>query len=101
MENRFQQWISVKKKQPEDILAFIHDGDDLILPIANGEPQLLIDIIEENAAKFLNIRIHQMHAIKERAYISWKKETVTFLCFLFSKRSFTKSLFTGTMRTCS
>ena len=33
--------MSVKKKQPEDILAFIHDGDDLILPIANGEPQCI------------------------------------------------------------
>ena len=56
MENRFEQWMILKKKQPEDILAFIHNGADLILPIANGEPQLLMDIIEENAAKFQNIK---------------------------------------------
>ncbi len=85
MENRFQQWIRVKKKQPEDILAFIHDGDDLIVPIANGEPHLLIDIIEENAAKFLNIRIHQMHAIKERAYISGrKKPSLSYVSYFLS-----------------
>ena len=49
MENQIEKWVSVKKKQPEDILALIHNGDDLILPIANGEPQVLIDILEDNA----------------------------------------------------
>ena len=52
MENQVEKWVSVKKKRPEDILALIHNGDDLILPIANGEPQVLIDILEENAVNF-------------------------------------------------
>jgi hypothetical protein len=51
MENTFHRWVSVKKKQPEDILALIHDGDDLILRLGNGEPHLLIDTLEENADK--------------------------------------------------
>ncbi|WP_394237378.1 acetyl-CoA hydrolase/transferase family protein [Niallia oryzisoli] len=74
MEKRFEQWINVKKKQPEDILALIQNGDDLILPLANGEPQVLIDILEENADKFQNVRIHQMHAVKERAYIQGRRK---------------------------
>ena len=88
MRNRFQQWMSVKKKQPEDILTFIHDGDDLILPIANGEPQLLMDILEENAAKFQNIRIHQMHEIKERSYIQGKaKPSLSYVSYFLSNAS--------------
>ena len=88
MENQFQKWVSVKKKQPEDILALIHNGDDLILPIANGEPQVLIDIIEENAAKFQNIRIHQMHAVKERAYIQGKmKPSLSYVSYFLSSAS--------------
>ena len=88
MRYQFQQWMSMKKKQPEDILAFIHDGDDLILPIANGEPQLLMDILEKNAAKFQNIRIHQMHEIKERAYIQGKaKPSLSYVSYFLSDAS--------------
>ena len=86
MENQFQQWVSIKKKQPEDLLSLIHDGDDLILPIANGEPQVLIDIIEENADKFQNVRIHQMHAVKERAYIQGKrKPSLSYVSYFLSR----------------
>jgi acyl-CoA hydrolase len=74
MVNTFHKWVSVKNKQPEDLLSLIHDGDDLILPIGNGEPQLLVDLLEENANKFQNIRIHQMLAVKERDYMKGKKK---------------------------
>ena len=58
-----------KEKEPSDILSYINDNDDLILPIANGEPTVLLNTIEKNAKTFKNIRIHQMHALKERDYI--------------------------------
>ncbi|WP_035099794.1 acetyl-CoA hydrolase/transferase family protein [Aneurinibacillus terranovensis] len=58
-----------KKKSPEDVLNFINDGDDVIVPLANGEPVVLLDTIEANAARFKSVRIHQMHALKERRYI--------------------------------
>lgn len=61
-----------KEKHPEDVLSFIHNGDDIILPLGNGEPQVLLDVIEANANRFENVRIHQMHTIKERDYI-WGK----------------------------
>ena len=60
------------EKKPEEILSYIHDGDDIILPIANGEPQVLLDVLEANATTLNNVRIHQMHTIKERDYI-WGK----------------------------
>ncbi|MEC1718220.1 acetyl-CoA hydrolase/transferase family protein [Schinkia azotoformans] len=64
--------IKNKEKKSEEILSYIHDGDDIILPIANGEPQVLLDVLEANATMLKNVRIHQMHTIKERDYI-WGK----------------------------
>lgn len=88
MEHRFKQWIKVKQKQPEDILAFIHNDTDLILPIANGEPQVLLDIIEQNATEFQNVRIHQMHAIRERAYIQGEmKPSLSYVSYFLSGAS--------------
>ncbi|HJV45326.1 MAG TPA: acetyl-CoA hydrolase/transferase C-terminal domain-containing protein [Bacillota bacterium] len=63
-----------KNKKVEDVLPYIHDGDDLILPLANGEPLLLLDCIEANAKRFSGVRIHQMHALRNRDYIWGKYE---------------------------
>ncbi|WP_240688927.1 acetyl-CoA hydrolase/transferase family protein [Ammoniphilus sp. YIM 78166] len=61
-----------KRKKPEDILALIQDGDDIILPLANGEPKVLLDCIEAHATQFRQVRIHQMHALRQRDYINGK-----------------------------
>ncbi|HHY73966.1 MAG TPA: acetyl-CoA hydrolase/transferase family protein [Bacillus bacterium] len=66
------QLFNNKEKKPEDVLSYIHNDDDIIVPLANGEPQILVDVIERNATNFKNVRIHQMHGIKERDYI-WGK----------------------------
>lgn len=61
-----------KCKVPEDVLGYIHDGDDVIVPLANGEPVVLLDTLEKYADRFQGVRIHQMHALKERDYIYGK-----------------------------
>lgn len=61
--------IDNKRRTAEELLQFIKDGDDIILPLANGEPQILLDALEANATRFREVRIHQMHARKERPYI--------------------------------
>lgn len=61
-----------KRKKPEDILALIKDGDDIILPLANGEPKVLLDCIEAHATQFRQVRLHQMHALRQRDYINGK-----------------------------
>src|SRR4051812_25958458 len=55
--------------RPEDVLHHIHDGADIIVPLANGEPPTLLDVIEANNRDLRGVRIHQMHALTERAYI--------------------------------
>src|SRR3954468_729140 len=55
--------------RPEDVLAHIPRGGDVIVPLANGEPGILLDTLEANADRLERVRIHQMHAWKERPYI--------------------------------
>jgi acyl-CoA hydrolase len=58
--------------RPEDVLAHIHDGDDLIVPLANGEPVSVLDAIEAAARRFAGVRVHQMHALHDRPYLHGK-----------------------------
>jgi acyl-CoA hydrolase len=55
--------------RPEDVLALIEDGADLIVPLANGEPVCVLDAIEAAAERFRGVRVHQMHALHDRPYL--------------------------------
>jgi acyl-CoA hydrolase len=57
---------------PVDVLDHIHDRDDLIVPLANGEPVSVLDAIEGEAERFDGVRVHQMHALYDRPYIHGK-----------------------------
>ena len=52
-----------------DVLDQLSDGADVIVPIANGEPVTVLDAIEAAAADFDGVRIHQMHALRDRPSI--------------------------------
>ncbi|MGZ4689269.1 MAG: acetyl-CoA hydrolase/transferase family protein [Acidimicrobiia bacterium] len=53
----------------EDVLAFVEDGADLIVPWANGEPVSVLDAIEAHAGRWTGVRVHQMHALHDRPYL--------------------------------
>lgn len=53
----------------ETVLAFVEDGADLIVPLANGEPVAVLDAIEAHAEDLYGVRIHQMHALHDRPYL--------------------------------
>jgi acyl-CoA hydrolase len=55
--------------EPEDVLAFVTPGADLIAPLANGEPPTLLDVLENHQDTLIGVRVHQMHALEERAYV--------------------------------
>ena len=44
-------------------------GAQLVVPIANGEPVRLLDCLEARAASLSEVRIHQMHALRDRPYL--------------------------------
>jgi acyl-CoA hydrolase len=52
-----------------DVVAHISDGDDLIVPLANGEPVTVLDAIEAAADRWTGVRVHQMHALHDRPYL--------------------------------
>ena len=54
--------------RPEDVLAHIGPGADVILPMANGEPVGLLDVLERENERLSGVRVHQMHALQERPY---------------------------------
>ena len=62
--------ISSKLLPFEAVLDHIPPDADIIMPNANGEPAKLIDTLEEHAEQLQGVRIHQMHALRERRYIN-------------------------------
>lgn len=61
-----------KRLSAEKFIDLIEKEADIIIPIANGEPHRLLDILEENHFKLQNVKIHQMLALRERDYIIGK-----------------------------
>jgi len=59
--------------QPDDVLAHIRPGTQIIVPLANGEPTATLDAIEAAAAandpRIDEVRVHQMHAVHDRPYL--------------------------------
>src|SRR3954451_7595100 len=55
--------------RPEDVLSHVGPGADVILPLANGEPVGLLDVLEREQERLERVRVHQMHALHERPYI--------------------------------
>src|SRR5262245_18529840 len=51
------------------VVEHVGSGADLILPLANGEPVTLLDAIEAAAADLERVRVHQMHALRDRPYL--------------------------------
>jgi acyl-CoA hydrolase len=55
--------------RPDDVLDHIGPGADLIVPLANGEPVVLLDAVERAEAGLSGVRVHQMHALHDRPYL--------------------------------
>jgi len=51
------------------LLASIPPGSDLIVPIGQGEPQTLLDLLESHADQLHGVRVHRMDPFVERRYI--------------------------------
>ena len=52
-----------------EVLRHVGPQADVILPLANGEPVGLVDVLEQHAGALEGVRVHQMHALHERPYI--------------------------------
>ena len=59
----------VKPSTPQAVLDHLPPGADVIMPLANGEPTMVVDAMEAGAEGLEGVRIHQMHALHDRPYI--------------------------------
>jgi acyl-CoA hydrolase len=62
--------IAAKQSGTDAVLGHVEKGADIVMPNANGEPATLVDTLEAHAEELQGVRIHQMHALRERAYIN-------------------------------
>ena len=51
------------------LVACLPPGANIVVPIANGEPVTLIDELEARADLLDGVRVHQMHALRDRPYL--------------------------------
>jgi acyl-CoA hydrolase len=54
---------------PEAVVDLVGPGTDLIVPLANGEPVGLLDVVEAAADRLEGVRVHQMHVLHDRPYL--------------------------------
>lgn len=73
-----------KQLSPKQFIDLIKPNADLIIPIANGEPIRLLDLLEEHAAQLNNVKIHQMLALRDRAYIRGELEQLRHVSYFLS-----------------
>jgi acyl-CoA hydrolase len=54
-----------------DVLDHLRPGSNVIVPLANGEPVAVLDAVDAAAAagRLERVRVHQMHALHDRAYL--------------------------------
>jgi acyl-CoA hydrolase len=64
---------------PESVLDHITDGSDVIVGVANGAPDTVLDAIEAGADRFHDVRLHQMLPLRERPYIRGLRHVSWFL----------------------
>jgi acyl-CoA hydrolase len=67
---------------PEDVLAHVHG--DVIVPLGNGEPVTLLDVLEAHAADLGEVRVHQMHALHDRPYLHGAHPTMRHVSYFLS-----------------
>lgn len=51
------------------LIGSLQPDSDVVVPIANGEPVHLLDALEDRAERLDRIRVHQMHALRDRRYL--------------------------------
>jgi acyl-CoA hydrolase len=54
---------------PEAVLTHLEPGTNVIVPLANGEPPGLLDVLEREAESLRGVTVHQMHALHDRPYL--------------------------------
>ncbi|WP_336824632.1 acetyl-CoA hydrolase/transferase C-terminal domain-containing protein [Sporosarcina sp. USHLN248] len=61
-----------KLLHPLQFIDLLDKGSDIIIPLSNGEPHGILDLLEAHYEKLDNVKVHQMLTLHERDYINGK-----------------------------
>ena len=53
----------------EAVLDHVGPGTNVIVPLANGEPVTIIDALDAASDDLVDVRVHQMHALRDHPYL--------------------------------
>ncbi len=56
--------------EPEGLLDHVGPGTQIIVPLANGEPTALVEVLDEAGPTLDGVRVHQMHALHDHPYLA-------------------------------
>ncbi|MFC4354894.1 acetyl-CoA hydrolase/transferase family protein [Chryseomicrobium palamuruense] len=59
----------------QQVIERIPAQADIVLPLTNGEPNLLLDYLEEAQEQLQEVRVHQLLALKNRSYMANEAST--------------------------
>lgn len=79
--------MEVARKRTDDpavVLDLLEGCHDVVVPIANGEPVRVLDAIEDCASRLSDVRVHQMHALRDRPHIRGEIDSIRHVSYFLS-----------------
>lgn len=78
-----------------EILSILTNYQHIIVSMANGEPDYILNLIDEHPEAFTNLTIHQMLELKDCRYIQGEYPNIRYVSYFLSKYA-RKSFLNGT-----
>ncbi|WP_349305660.1 hypothetical protein [Bacillus sp. FJAT-49711] len=82
---------NIKEKNQNEILSILSKYHDVIVSIGNGEPDFILNMIDENPNAFPSLRIHQILEMKNRQYIQGEFPNIQYISYFmngFARKAF-------------
>ncbi|WP_047985520.1 acetyl-CoA hydrolase/transferase family protein [Ornithinibacillus californiensis] len=78
---------NTKEKSPSEILSILSNYKDIIVGMANGEPDTILNMIDEHPNAFSEVKIHQMLEMKSRRYIQGDFPSIRYVSYFMGAHS--------------
>ncbi|GGA93086.1 acetyl-CoA hydrolase/transferase family protein [Ornithinibacillus halotolerans] len=79
------QSFNEKNITQSQLLSILSNYEDIIVGMANGEPDCILSIIDENPTVFKTLSIHQLLEMKNRRYIQGEHPNIRYISYFMSK----------------
>ncbi|MCR2820061.1 acetyl-CoA hydrolase/transferase family protein [Lederbergia panacisoli] len=82
---------NIKEKNQNEILSLLSKYHDVIVSMGNGEPDYILNLIDENPGAFSFLRLHQILEMKNRQYIQGEFPNIRYVSYFmngFARKAF-------------